>query len=64
MFLGKYLRWSLPMWSKALCLNVSEPTAWLTAQRKAQALLLEKQAFFKEKKTAVLKKSVNSFPDE
>ena len=52
------------MWSKALCLNVSEPTAWLTGQRKAQALQLEKQAFFKEKKTAVLKKSVNSFPDE
>ena len=38
------------MWSKALCLGISEPTAWLAAQRKAQTLhqRLGKQAFIKK----------------
>ena len=51
----------LPTWSKALCLSVLEPTTWLVAQRKAQALRLGKQAFVKKKKkekTSVVKKSV------
>ena len=48
------------MWSKALCLGVSEPITWLPAQRKAQALhqRLGKYAFVKENKKNISVKEI------
>ena len=53
MFLGKCLKWNLnfQIWSKVLCLGVSEPTKRLAAQSAAYALLNRqgKHAFVNEK---------------
>ena len=53
MFLGKCLRWSLLVWSKALCFGISGPTAWLATQLKAHSLWLGKQVFVKENEKSI-----------
>ena len=53
MFLGKCLRWSLLVWSKALCFGIFGPTAWLATQVKAQSLRLGKQVFVKKNEKSI-----------
>ena len=53
MFLGKCLRWSLLVWSKALCFGISGPTTWLATQLKAHSLRLGKQVFVKENEKSI-----------
>ena len=53
MFLGKCLRWSLLVWSKALCFGISGPTAWLATQLKAHSFWLGKQVFVKENEKSI-----------
>ena len=53
MFLGKCLRWSLLVWSKALCFGISGPTAWLATQLKAHSFWLGKKVFVKENEKSI-----------